>query len=109
MEGYKARKADPPLPPLTARHVFDWLMEVGPADVGAMGQVPLGWSTIRDWADGTFQRLSAWEFRTLRKLSAEYLAELSAAEDRNRPAPWSPGRADIDPKTEEQQLRAVLG
>ena len=109
IEPYRASKEDPPLPPLTAPHLFDWLMEVGPAESDAMGQKQISWSTIRDWAAMTFQRLSAWEARVLRRLSGEYLAEIHLAEDRMRPPPWSPGRTEVDRETEEQRLRAVLG
>lgn len=109
MEEYRAGKTDPPLPPITARHVFDWLMEIGPTEASAMGESPIGWSTIRDWAAGTFQHLSAWEARMLRRLSVEYLSEIHAAEDHNRPAPWSVPRAEVDREAEERRLRAVLG
>jgi hypothetical protein len=108
-EPYKAQKTDPPLPPLTATYLYDLLMQVGPVEAGGMGQVPIGWTTIRNWSELTFTRLSAWEARTLRRLSGDYLAELHAAEDHNRPAPWSPGRADVDGQDAERRLRAVLG
>jgi len=74
-----------------------------------MGQAPIGWTTIRDWAAMTFQRPTAWEARVLRRLSGEYLSELHAAEDRMRPAPWLPERTEIPRESEEQRLRAVLG
>jgi len=109
MEGYKEQEVDPPLPPLTARHIFDWLMEVGPTESGGMGPVPIGWTTIRNWRDATFTRLSAWEARLLRRLSTEFLTESHLAEDRYRPAPWLPGRTEVDRVAEERQLRAVLG
>ncbi len=109
IDPYRAQKAEPPLPPLVAQHVYDWLMEVGPVEAGGMGQVPLSWTAIRDWAGLTFKRLTAWEARLLRRLSAEYLTESHAAEDHNRPAPWSPGRSEVDQQDQERRLRAVLG
>lgn len=109
MESFKGGQIDPPLPPLTAPYILDWLMDVGPAEQTGMGQVPIGWRTIDAWAARTFSRPSAWEARILRRLSAEYLAELHAAEDHMRPAPWSPSRAEVGPANEEARLRAVLG
>lgn len=109
IEPFKAERAEPPLPPLPERHVYDWLMEVGPVDASDTGQSPISWTTIRDWAGLTFRRLSAWEARTLRRLSTEYLAELHAAEDHVRPAPWSPGPSEITQREAERRLRAVLG
>lgn len=109
MASYESRKATPPLPPLTARHVYDWLMEIGPTESGSMGQGPISWGEISDWADRTFTLLSAWEARALRRLSVEYLSESRHAEDRYRPAPWSPTGDQVDREAEEAQLRSVLG
>jgi len=109
IEPFRVGKLPPPLPELTARHVYDWLMEAGPIQNGAMGQAPLSWGEIDRWASGTSTRLSAWDRRMLRRLSTEYLSELHAAEDHTRPAPWSPVGAEVDRKSEEQRLRAVLG
>lgn len=109
MEPFRAGRMEPPLPPLPLRHVFDWLMEVGPAEPGAAGQVPVSWREIDAWATRTYQRPSAWEARTIRRLSGEYLAEIHAAEDHTRPAPWSPVGVEIDRASEERRLRAVLG
>lgn len=107
IEAYK--HAEPPLPPLTARHLYDWLMEIGPVQAGGMGPAPIGWDTIGWWKRDTFQRPSAWEVRTLHRLSREYLGELQAAEDPHRAAPWSAGRIEVDREANERQLRSVLG
>ncbi len=109
IEPFKAQKTDPPLPPITAQHVYDWLMQVGPVEAGGMGQVPISWATIHAWSALTFTRLSSWEARMLRRLSSDYLAEIHAAEDHTRPAPWAPGRAEVDQQEAERRLRAVLG
>lgn len=99
----------PPMPPVTAMHIFEWLMEVGPTDSGAMGRGPVSWSAIRDWKEATFQPLSAWEARLLRKMSVEFLTESHLAEEASRPAPWTQAPAEIDREANERQLRAVLG
>lgn len=84
-------------------------MEAGPVEAGGMGPAPLSWREISAWAERTFQRPSAWEARTLRRLSREYLSEIHAAEDQHRAAPWSPAPTEADRNTQEQRLRAVLG
>jgi hypothetical protein len=111
IDGYRGKDGvpNPPMPPVTALHIFEWLMEVGPTDSGAMGRGPIGWSTIRDWQLATFKPLNAWEARLLRRLSVEFLTESHLAEDHTRMAPWSPGPDGIDREAEERQLRAVLG
>jgi hypothetical protein len=109
IESYKSSGEEPPLPPLTAQHIYDALMEVGPTEAGAMGPIPLSWREIDAWAARTFARPSAWEARLLRRLSAEYVNQAHLAEDRNCPAPWWPLRIEVDLEANERQLRAVLG
>lgn len=106
---YRADQTDPPLPHLEHHRLFDWLMDAGPVESGPMGQAALSWCEIDAWAARTFTRPSAWEARTLHRLSAEYLAELRAAEDQHRPPPWGQPGAEVDRATEERRLRAVLG
>lgn len=108
-EAYKNHVGGPPLPPLDAPHLFEWLMEIGPTDNGAMGRGPISWTAIRDWKATTFKPLSAWEARLLRKLSVEYLTESHLAEDNGRQPPWMPESVEIDHEANERQLRAVLG
>jgi hypothetical protein len=89
--------------------VYDWLMEAGPAENTGMGQAPLSWSEIDRWAARTFQQPTSWESRTMRRLSCEYLAELAAAEDPHRGAPWVAFGVHVDHAAAERQLRSVLG
>jgi hypothetical protein len=109
IEAYKAAGGGLPLPELTVPHLYTWLMEAGPIESGAMGSAPLGWPTIRAWAEQTFTPMSAWEARTLRQMSIRYFSELHAAEDPHRPAPFWPARGMADHDANERQLRAVLG
>jgi hypothetical protein len=84
-------------------------MEIGPTENGAMGQGPISWQAIDAWVARTFTPASADDARLLRRLSREYLTELHLAEDRNRPAPWSPVGDQVDHQANERQLRSVLG
>jgi hypothetical protein len=84
-------------------------MEIGPGEAAGMGQGPISWQSIDSWARRTFQRPSAWATRMLRRLSCEYLAELAAAEDLHRAAPWTPVGLHVDHSANERQLRSVLG
>jgi hypothetical protein len=108
MASFVAAEQDAPLPDLTAPHVIDMLMDVGPVENTGMGQIPISWRTLDAWAARAFVRPSAWECRTLRRLSAEYLAELHAAEDPMRPPPWSDALSQAGRVDADAQLRAVL-
>jgi hypothetical protein len=55
---------------------------------GGMGNAPLSHSEIAAWQGNTGIELSAWEARTLRTLSAEYLNSAQDAEDAKCKAPW---------------------
>ena len=109
LEGYKAQKAEPPLPVISAKYIYDWLMEVGPTENGGMGPVQLSWKEICAWSSMTFTSMTAWEARLLRELSSEFITESRQAEDRNRPPPWTPVAAAVDREAEERRLREVLG
>lgn len=49
--------------------------------------MPITQGEIRSWQENTGIRLTPWEARTLRHLSREYLSELIAGEEPNRPMP----------------------
>ena len=56
---------------------------------GGMGDAPLSHSEIRAWMENTGEALTAWEVRTLRKLSKDYLAAAQDAEKPDCKAPFS--------------------
>ena len=66
------------------KHLFD----VGPTLAGGMGNSPITYSEIEAWQRITGIELLPWEAGLLRRLSAEYLAESSAATKHDRPAPF---------------------
>lgn len=68
-------------------HLLNWLFAAGPT--GAGGQV-LSWPELQAWAAATATPALPWELETLHRLSADYVAELHAAADPNRPAPYRP-------------------
>lgn len=109
MEGLR-KSAEPELPPLTDRTLFDWLMEIGPTEASGMGRLPISWATIDAWARLTGTALTPWKARTLRRLSVEYLAESVAAEDPGRLSPWKAETPmEVDRDAMERQHDAVFG
>lgn len=77
------------MPEITSEHVLTYLLEIGPAASGAAGPAPITHGEIRAWQENTGIALSAWEARTLRQLSREYVGELIAGADRERAAPYT--------------------
>lgn len=89
--------ASPEMPPCAAMHIADWLFEVGPTISTGGGSVPLSHTEIEAWQHNTGITLDTWQARMLKRLSYEYLNELHAAADTDRPAPWA-GAAYAKPK-----------
>jgi hypothetical protein len=56
-------------------YLLEMLFEAGPTVATPMGDTPLGWSDLRAYAEMTGTDLDPWEARTLREMSAAYLAE----------------------------------
>ena len=69
-------------------NLIGWLFEVGPGMSGGMGAAPLSHSEIKAWMDTTGESLTAWEVRTLRRLSNDYLLAAQEAEKQNCKAPF---------------------
>lgn len=55
---------------------------------GGMSGAPLGHSEIAAWQSNTGIELTAWEARTLRRLSCEYLSTSQDASEPDFPAPY---------------------
>jgi hypothetical protein len=101
--------AEPPLPPLSHRRLYDLLMEVGPVENGGMGPTALSWQEIEAWRRNTAAWISPREAILLRRLSSEYLAESHAAEDQYRAPPWIPVGSQVDQDLMLRRLMSVLG
>jgi hypothetical protein len=109
LQQMEKRKERPEFPPISARHIVDWLMEVGPVEMTGMDRAAVSWREMAAWQKQTGRKLAPWQARLIRRLSNDYLIESRAAEDSGRPAPWrtAPSKAARD--AEEAELRAVLG
>jgi hypothetical protein len=89
MQRHQSQGTQPPLPePGLARHLVDYLLQVGPTGYGAMGPVPLSHSEIAAWQANTGAELTAWEATTLRTLSIDWITSSQAAQAEDCPAPW---------------------
>jgi hypothetical protein len=81
--------AMPNLPPVTSTYLAAVFFADGPALSGGMGQFPLTHLELAAMQRNTGIELSAWEARTLRRLSSEWLAESHKAEAADCPAPYA--------------------
>lgn len=86
--------ADSPLrdhPPVGwGEHLIGWLWDLGGCSLQGEWATGFDWSVLRSWAAMTATPVTAWEARALHQLSAAYAAEINAARDPDRPAPWRP-------------------
>lgn len=99
----------PQMPPNPAPSIINRLVEIGMTESTGMGSRPLPWREIEAWKNLTGIAIPAWEARLIHRLSTEYLAELHAAEDENRPAPWRGIITQRERDVDERKLRALLG
>ncbi|WP_232314753.1 hypothetical protein [Sphingopyxis sp. QXT-31] len=109
---YEQQKKDglePRMPPNPMPHFIAWLVEIGMVEGGGMGPAPLSWREIAEWQRSVNVRLSPWEARLMRHLSAAYVGEKAKAESENYPAPWRSEVTQRERDIEEARLRSVLG
>lgn len=102
LESLRSKGRDPKLPQAPLPYLVGYLFEVGPASAGGFGMVPLTHQEILAWQENMQRRLQPWEVDMLRRMSAEYVAELRRAEDPAAPAPW-----DGEVVTEEERARVA--
>lgn len=76
------------MPPCDAQFLVGYLFEIGPTQGGGMGDAPLSHTEIEAFQRNTGIELDAWGARTLRRMSADYLAESQRAVAEDCPAPW---------------------
>jgi len=72
------------MPFVAGLYLIVYLFEIGPTS----GQLPVQFSEINAWRLCTGIDLDPVECVLLRKLSNEYMAELSASAEADRPCPW---------------------
>lgn len=79
------------LPPLDAAgHLVDVLWQIGPSMPTGMGAAPISFGEMQAWQQQTGNELGSWEVRTLRRMSAAYVAQAEESRRRDCPPPWLP-------------------
>lgn len=79
---------DVDMPECDAGYLIGYLFEIGPTVSAGMSSGPISHSEIAAWQRNTGIELDAWQVRTLRALSIEYVNESSTANAPDSPAPW---------------------
>jgi hypothetical protein len=78
----------PEMPPCDAGYLLDYFFEIGPCMAAGMGSAPIAHAEIHAWQSNTGIQLNAWEARTLKQLSVEYVNESHRATAIDCAAPW---------------------
>lgn len=77
---------------------------------GGMSGAPLGHAEIAAWQSNTGVELTAWEARTLRRLSCEYLSTSQDASEPDFPAPYVEQAATPEQRAiVAQRVGAIFG
>jgi hypothetical protein len=95
------------MPPCDAPYLVEYLFEIGPTMAAGMGNGPLTHGEIASWQNNTGIDLNAWETRTLKRLSLDYLGESQRATARDAMPPWDEcpyGRPIMRSAEEEMRL-----
>jgi hypothetical protein len=103
----------PDMPPLDLdSHLLSYFWEIGPTMGGEMGASPLTHGEIESWQRNVGIKLTAWECRTLKRLSIEYLNESGKATKRDCPPPWRPEGFTVNlvevARSLEQQMERLM-
>lgn len=77
------------MPPCDAQHLVGYFFEMGPTMAAGMVDAPLSHSEIDAWQRNTGIELDAWEARTIRRMSRDYVNEAHRASERDCPSPWA--------------------
>lgn len=83
------------MPECDARYLADYLWEIGPTMPAGMGAGPISHSDIQHWQSNTGIALSAWEARTLRRLSIDYLNASHLARSPFSDPPWEEAKSEL--------------
>ncbi len=105
---FKKDGITPQMPPNMMPHVIDRLTEIGLTGSNGMGAVPLPWAEIYAWQQNAHIRLSAWESKLIRSLSAAYVTESRLAEVETCPPPWRGEVTEAEKAAEVAILDAIL-
>lgn len=92
--------------------MFGYLLELGPMRDGGMGNIAVTWQELKAWSDVTKASLDAWQAKTLKRLSDEYVYQFNVSIDPNCPAPYQNFTASEIPQetheTVDQKLRSIF-
>jgi len=92
-------------PDCNALHVVDYLFQIGP--IGKNGAVTH--TDIKDWQENTGVELDAWESRTIRQLSVEYIHEITQNSP-TREAPYTTEKkVEFDRQTVAKKIKDSIG
>ena len=89
-------------------YLVDYLMEVGPVESAGMGTDRISNRELRAWQKNTGIRLTAWESRTLCRLSREYAGESQRATAHDCPPPWLAVPDEVDRNSISKGLQNAL-
>jgi hypothetical protein len=100
----------PDMPEVEGHHqMLNYLWDCGPFMSGGMGEQPLSHSEIWCWQDNSGIELNAWQARTLRRLSAEYLAQCQASSKPDCPSPIEMTQmTDLDRQRVNDKIQGAL-
>jgi len=90
-----------------AAYLLGYLFDVGPVLAAGMGPGPITYTELAAWCQLHSIELEPWEVQFMRRLSFEYLNELRAAEQPDRPAPWGVVRAQFTATNMRAQIAAL--
>lgn len=99
-----------PMPPLKGgAYLASILFEIGPALPSGMGGlVSISELDIAAWQSNRDLRLTAWEARTIKRLSQAYASEAASASDPKALAPYVPPK-ELIPREQRERIAKAMG
>lgn len=89
LQAWVDRGLDVDMPPVNnLPFMIEWFDEVGPGSQGMSGLVPLTFTEVKSWAEGTNTELTDWEFRTIVRMSRQFCYQYDISSDPNCEAPY---------------------
>lgn len=95
------------LPPNPARHIVDWLMEIGPAVATGTGEAAIGYRDIAAFQEVNGVEILPWEASLLRRLSRDFINQAADARKADCPPPYMDQEA-VNRVAVDRGLRALF-
>jgi len=90
MQALQDQGIEPEMPEIPwGRYLLDYLWDLGPSMPGPACNVGISPPWLESWEREQGIRLSPWESRLLRRVSAEYAGEAAQATAADRPPPFA--------------------